>query len=679
MVREAVVHVGSQLTAPEGFHGLEKSTVYHFLRSDAKRDRVLLVRFVVADERPQAWLAVINRAFFEGALLGGQIIASEKQAKRPPWLESLGGVSLSQRDQQRSGAKISHQERVNKRYDLIKPLLGRFDEILGAADPEREINRFARACEPKQCESRIRLWFYTMLCFGNDTWNLMPPFHNIGKWDRQAHAGQKFGRPSPNGALHGFACDQAMIEKIRASYLKFCGLGVYMREIYSRAMIETFGCRVRTDSRGQKSYWHPEGRPYPSFDQYCYHVIGKFGRDQVSRTLYGDTRVRTRLAASAGKYSAAVANLLEQIEADGYYLKETPRGLIEGSSLPPLCVVRSRDLASGRCVGIGFAFGRENSTAYRMMLFSMAIGLKRFGALFGLDVADEDGASIGLPRLPIVDRGPGAKQNLAQNYEKLFPIREMAPSYSGQSKATVESSHPRSMKTEGAPSYIQSDLDPVELAKREIERLIRDNQATDASDRMTPEMYAIPPSPNAVWNYLDQRGRVDAQSVAFDEAVRAFLTPIEVTARNDGVYFNEMRFDSPALRETGVIDRVARSQVATIQGYVLDLCVRHLWLEIEGYIIQVDAQMPLRDDDRQLYLSLPELVALAKTKRAVHRQFQEHQLAATSEYQLRTAEAIGRKPNSGRRQPGCPKTKTIAARQETADLAAYTSKAKKTA
>jgi len=667
--------------APDGFHVLEKSTSYHFLRSDSKHERVLLMHFHVEGNKPRASLKVVNKRFFEEALLSGQIAIAEKQAKRPPWIEDLEGMDLFHQDRQRSNPKMLHKYRVNKRYQLVQPLLLRTDEILEAENPDLVINRIARSITPTQNESRMRLWFYTLLCFGCDAWNLMPPFHRIGKWNRHEHSSKKFGRSSPKGAQHGFPCDARMVKLIHESYLKFCGQGRYMNQIYSYAMIETFGCRVRTDSQGKKSYWHVDGNPYPTYDQYYYHVNNQFSRTEVNRILYGDTRVRTRLAASVGKFSASTANLLEKIEADGYYVDETPRGLIEGSPLPPICVVKSVDLASGRSVGIGFAFGRERSTAYGAMLFSMAIGLQRYGELFGLEIDADDGKTTGLPRLPIFDRGPGAKRNLTNDYESVFPIREITPSYSGQSKATVESKHPRTVQIEGAPNYIRSELNPVQMARREIQRLIRDNQATDMSNRLTPEMQSTGtiPSPNGVWNFLDQRGRTDAQSMTFEDAVRAFLSPIAVSARNDGVYFNEMHFDSKALRETQLIDRVARGQVTSVNGYVLDLCLRHLWLEIEGQIIQVDAQLSLRDDENQLFLSLPEMVALATNKRATRRLFQEHQHAATSEFFLRTEEAIGRKPNAGKRLQGRPKTKTVVARQETAEFAAHTSSIKRLA
>jgi hypothetical protein len=39
------MQIGTQLIAPEGFDGLCKDTVYHFLRSDALRERVMLVEF----------------------------------------------------------------------------------------------------------------------------------------------------------------------------------------------------------------------------------------------------------------------------------------------------------------------------------------------------------------------------------------------------------------------------------------------------------------------------------------------------------------------------------------------------------------------------------------------------------------------------------------------------------
>lgn len=676
------MHTGIQLTAPDGFQLLEKGKIYHLVRNDVRRERVLLVHFFASKQGYEAVLVALGRSYFESAVVDGVIVACPTQSKLPPWLAELEGLTLEHCDERRPRAKKLHADRVTDRYGHIEPLLERVDEVLGAECPDKVIARHARSSKPQQNEKRLQLWFYAFLCFGQDRLALMPPFHKCGTTPRVLRTDKKLGRPSPTkGARHGYGCDLEMIEMIKNSYKRYCGLGVSMQDIYSKAMVERFGCHIRTTANGQKRHYHPMGKPFPSFNQFSYRVIKAYGRDMIQRIRYGDTRVRTRIAASRGPYSAAVANVLEQIEADAYYVKERPRGPLEGSVLPPLCVVRGRCVTSGHIVGIGFALGTENHVAYRMMLFSMAIDKRKFGQLFGIEISHELWPSIGLPPRLATDRGAGAKCNLTMAPESLFPIRDIAPSWSGQSKATVESSHPRSTKFEGAPSYVVSELDPVGLARREIERLIHDNQAMNVSSRLTPEMIAarITPSPNGIWNYLDGRARTDARTITFNNAVRRYLTPIEVKIKNDGAYFHEQRYDAKALRATGLVDRVAAHGQVTINGYILDLCVRYIWVEVSGQIIELPAQLPLRDDDAQLFVSLDELVALAKTKRELVSDFEEHRHAVRSEYVRRVKQATGSLPDAGLRKGGRPKSKTARGRQETADVRLYTSQGRKKA
>ena len=175
-----------------------------------------------------------------------------------------------------------------------------------------------------------------------------------------------------------------LIEKCIKSYLKRAKLGKHMTKIYEEAMIGDFGCRVVTNSSGMKAYCHPKGEPFPTYWQFRYRVHLEIGVDAVLKTLYGMARHRNRIASSRGRYSEEVANLMERIEADGYYIKERPKGYVDGTTLPPMCVVVSRDVLSGKKLGIGFSFGAERATAYRMMLFCMAVPKDYFCRLFGV-------------------------------------------------------------------------------------------------------------------------------------------------------------------------------------------------------------------------------------------------------------------------------------------------------
>lgn len=653
------MHVGIQLVAPEGYGQLCKGETYHFLRNDSKQGRAMLVHFTGWNlSTPDANLLVLNQGTFERGVADGHIVAATTQYDFPPWLQELDGIDLALLDLQRPRAHKSHSERVDERLSVISAALKDVDTILSAPDPRRAIHAHARACHPAQNESRFRLWFLTYLCFGRNPWVLMPPFCRIGRWSRDDHPGVKFGRPNlAFGKKYGHPCTPDMIEMMKVGYLKYCGLGVTLKKIYRNTMLLVFGCRSAEGAKGMQHYYHPDGAPFPTFDQFRYRISQAFGLETIQRTLYGQVRHRAQLAPSKGRFSEEVANLLERFEADGYYTKERPRGFIEGTALPALCVVVGRDVLSGMKAGIGFAFGNERSSAYRMMLFSMAVGKQYFCMLFGINIAEDEWPCQGLPPYFRADRGPGAKIDLIEDVQRRFPIKDMSPSWSGQSKATVESSHPRAIKIEGEPTFLASDLTPVELARREIYGLLKYNHTANMSARMqpNPDMVDIVPSPIGLWNYYDSLMRTEAQPMPLEEAVRAFLTPTTFDVRQDGVWRGGQRYDSAILRDSGILDQVARNGSLEVTGYTLDLCVRHVWVEIDRKLLMLDAMMKIREDDQILYLSLAELDQQGVQRRKNDSAFRIHQHAAASHYEGRFQDDTGKEWDAGRRQPGRPR------------------------
>ena len=650
------MQLGHQLVAPDGFGQLAKGENYHFLKSDARSQRALLVCFNgMNDSKPDARLFIVPRGEFEDALLAGKIISASKQSSLPPWLEELEDIDLSLIDLFRPRAKHQHRDRVESRMNIIHEAINDADSILSAEDPTERIHAYARSCRPPQNESRFRVWFLTYLCFGRNEWVLLPPFHRSGKWDRFDLIDKKLGRHSiAFGPGHGYRLDEDTIKKLLDGYEKYSGPKKKMTQIYASMMLHVFKCRTLKSPIGMRRYVQPEGLPFPSYRQFCYRVHKEYGIKSIQNTLYGEVRHRARCASSVGSFAEAVANLMERIEADGYYTEESPRGYIEGSSLPPLCVVCSRDVLSGFVLGIGFSLEKERGTAYRMMLFCMAVPKDFFGKLFGIKISKEDWPSQGLPPFLIVDRGPGAKRDLVEDIEKRLPIRDMAPSWSGQSKATIESSHPRDTHIEGQPTYVKSTLTPIELAKKQIARLMRYNESANMQGRMQPdtEMTFVLPSPLGLWNYYDERFRNDAQPMSIDDAVRTFLTPVEVLVKKDGVWLFEQKYDSPELRATGILDAVARSSTTRIKAFVLDLCVRYIWVEIDRRILMLDAMMRIRGDDEILYVSMAELEQWGEARRKVMSEFHEHQHASASEYMAQFEQAVGEHYDSGHITPG---------------------------
>ncbi|WP_288392735.1 hypothetical protein [uncultured Herbaspirillum sp.] len=652
------MHIGAQIIAPEGWRHLVKGVTYHFLKSDAKSDRVLLAQFRYAPGKaPAANLIIAPRNSFENAAIAGAIAVAETQATLPPWLEQLSGLDLAERDRKRPHAAKLHQDRIKERLNFIKDAIDHIDEIFAHHQPKLAMNSYARSCTPKQNETRFRLWLLTFICFGRNEWSLLPPFHLSGHWKRENFPDKKFGAPSlAFGKNFGHGRSKELTEKCIASYQKRAELGVKMSRIYAKAMVEDFKCDISTTPRGSRIFLQPEGKPIPTYDQFKYIIHTEIGKETVQKTLYGAARYRLKIARSKGRYTEEISNLMERVEVDAYYVSEVPKPYVEGGPSEAICVVTARDVLSGYMVGIGFSMGKERAAAYRMMLCCMALPKDFYCALWGIPFNPGDWVSIGLPGHITADRGPGSSKKLAEHLEDRFPIRGMTPSWSGQSKATVESSHPREMKKDGKPTYIQSTLTPVELAKREIITAIRFNHTSFVEDRIDPdgELANVIPTPAGLWEYYDSRYRNDARPTSIENAIRTFLTPQEFTLRSDGVYLGSRRFTPAESPKMEYLQSLLPSTDAriTVNGYIMDLCLRHVWIEVQGRLIMLDAKLRIRGDEESLWMSLFDLNQWEESRRIARSAFRVHQHANQAEYQQRFEESTGKKWDAGQRKNG---------------------------
>lgn len=662
--------VGTQLLAPNGYKSLAADATYYFLNNFADKPFVNLAWFWKTKcGQPNGVVIRIARSQFEEGLLAGDIVSPQLQRDTPSWFGDTSYEDLLAADSCRTTSERTLSDHIEARYLAIAPVLEQEREVLSSDDPNLAINCIARA--NRKNETRVRVWFLAYLVFKRDRWALCPTFFNTGVYSR-VKATAKVGRHSlEKGKKSGWRVDENMAKIIEESYVRYRGAGVTLTSIYSQAMLHAFGCKTRTNDRGFTEYFHPNGAPFPSYGQYRYHMLKEFSHDDVRRSLYGEVRTRSKFRASEGRYSNAVINLLEKTETDGRYTKDHPTSPFCGTLLPKLCVVVISDVASSCSVGVGFSLNAEVSDAYRMAQFSMAIPKQKFAALFGLSLSDDDWECEGLSPFLTADNGPG-KKVLASGYAQTdILIRECTPSSFAQSKATVETSNPRRIRTEGPPTHIQSDLSPVEMSKREILRAVKDNHKRDVSDKLTPDMIAagIVPSPAGMWKFLSERGRTDAIPMTFENAVRKFLSKTTFTLMNDGAYLLHRRFDSPALRCTGILDQIARDERMEVQGYVLDMCVRAAWVEIHGRIIEVEAILPLRDSHHQLAISLTELQALASARSTLQSGMREHQHATESKYQDEFLKQTGTAWHAGKQKTGPAKCRSKKSRKASTEAA----------
>jgi hypothetical protein len=263
-----------------------------------------------------------------------------------------------------------------------------------------------------------------------------------------------------------------------------------------------------------------------------------------------------------GAFSQDSANYLESAEGDVYQIPEYPRNLMNAKPAPALRVCRLVDKTTGNIFGVGFSQGSETSEAYRLAKFCAVVPRELIGRMFGIPATEETWPGRGLPAREIVDRGPGSAPSANGVGDNASPIRELAQSWSGQAKATVESSHPRNVSLEGQPTYVVSHLNVFQMARREILRTIAENERKDAVDRVTPEMMAagVAGNPAAITRFLLGRLRTSAVPMATDAAIRKYLRPVEFEHKPNGLSLEGMQFSYNHLFERGLPRRVPAGQ-----------------------------------------------------------------------------------------------------------------------
>lgn len=677
--------LGTQYIAPEGFELLEKDRVYHLLKNDAGSSMVSMVWFSLRAEsaacagskvrnpptrvEPVANLLRIDRSDFEDGILGGKIIVAPTQATLPFWLDGLTEVNLEFSDDNRKSCKNTHRDRIDAKLAHIHPMVARYQEVLASDDPEALLNRQARACTPVVNETRFRLWFFVYLAFGKNRFALHYPTQRIGRWPRLDHPSKtKRGRPNKSdGKFSGYNASADMVKKILKSYTRLRGLGITRTLIYRRAATREFGCRTRLGKRGFRVFYHPDGDPFPTKSMYWYYVEEAFGKDEVRRTRIGSVKERSKFAPYPGSFSSDVVNLMERVESDVYVMKEAPRGLLDGSVLKPLRVARIRDVRSGIITGVGFSIGSETADAYRMARFCQAIPKVKYCSLFGIAITADQWPSQGTSASDVQDRGPGATPGAFSQDPQFEPvIKSLPPSWSGQSHAVIESSHPKSLRNDEAPSFIRSDKDVVLLVRQEIERVLVQNDTMDVGERIPDDLLELVdrPTPISLWSALDRLGRNDAVPISFDEAVRAFLSKVPATADRRGVSLHGRVFGSRALDASGFRERMSGHQTLPVSVYVLDACVRHIWMEVHGRIVELEMQVSRRVADDELFISLEDLRERAEFMKDQRRSLEEHSSALAAQSEINFKAATGKDLDSGTRVSGRPKRSTKMALQE---------------
>lgn len=604
---------GSKLSVPHGSGELVKDVVYYFLVNDAAVNRVRLVQF--GEEGESAHLITLTGQSFEQALRAGSIVELEGMDSCPPWLIDSDGLDTAYRERKRSSPKETYHSKVDRRFLVISELVEKASSILASENVEAIINAHALRYEPIQNKQRVRLWFLTYMVFGRNKWALMPRTKNIGRWDRNEKTTKKLGGPSSDGSQSGFPVTPDMKAKILFGYKAETCVRRTQSEIYGAVLTKTFKCKIRRIGNDVKFY-NPKGLPFPTINQFWYWVNQLTNPSSLATELKGKALARVK-SGSHGKFADSLSNLNQVVEFDGYNPEEKLKGLTEGSAVDGFTVVRAVCVFSAAVVGIGFARSSEDMEAYRMALFSMAVDKVKFAELFGVTIQPGRWPALGLPLNIVFDRGPAATMPVEEASDWLARI-ELTPTHDGQAKATVESSHVKKKKNKDQQRYVHSTHNFVEMSRRHILQVIKDNDSSNAEALMHEEMLShnFAPSPTNIWRYWDQLGRNRGTYMGFDDAVRKFLTLCPATILRDGVYFHGRRYISDALVEAGVFDRVARNGRIAIKAYALTMCVRHIWVEVDGRLHELNFFQTAGTKPSSSDITLYELEELGRLRAA---------------------------------------------------------------
>lgn len=678
---------GMQVGAPQGYKTLKKGVVYHVLRSDPILLRVLLVSFhdKSADGKlPRRYeLAILSRNDYEMGLVPespGKVAAIkpvEKLSKLPPWLHRLERHtnldSLPELNTPTKRREISHADDVDRRAGILASAVVKLNEILGADKPEFELNRLARACLPeRQNETRFRLWFFCYVAFGYHRWALLPPLSEWGTWDRSHPERQdkKFGRVAGHlGTQFGSGRKPEVLEKCIVGFRKFSRKSDNMAEVWASTMLEIFGCFCLKAGRGERVFIHPKGEPFPSFEQFRYHVYKTIGKSEVRKVLYGEQRTRGENDAVVGSYAESLTNIGESAHFDSRVNKEHPTGYLFDGPLPKLHVVELVEGLSGRIDGVGFSLGGETAQAYKSALFCAAIPKSKFGEIIGLHISDDDWYGHGLPISLTRDRGPGAADELAAAVAPWNIQLVMTPSYTPQSNSTVESKHRRTKRRAGAPEYVVSKHTVIQMMKRETVRAFNKNK-TDSALARASDVAVVKgevKTPEDYWRYMHERHRTDLISnISFEDAVRAFLEPIEFVVHKGRLFYRHREYRSPELTSSGFARAMRGMEGACVKGFCYPMVMRTTWVDIQGSVVEVHAQMSHQEDDTELWVCQIELDAIhaARSRASGARQAQKPIEIAGGLQDFK--EATGNQWHAGTRRVGHAKAKTQKALLEVA-------------
>ena len=659
-----------QFMAPKGFGAFRKNVRYYFLGAAEGG----VSHFAWFNRGPHGWRVHLISPSTEqvGGLLYGKkpkLIPINPPYTLPPYLQYAEGWNFDEREslRKRSPApKFTYRQQGNGRLHVIQPAVKIEMQIVSARDPARLLNHFAYEAGSSVHPERFAASFFAYCLHNRNIWALKPPTERVGKWDRSAPCFEetKFGAPSADEETCFNSPSSPHAETIKAFFKDKFKEARTIKRVYDQFQ-KSQGCVEVKDAFHNSTYTNPSNGPILSEGQFRYQVAKQFGRGQVRSRKGGASRERAERGYNQGNFTGQYSRVLEGFEADGFQVEERPKRPYSDKPGLPLIVVRGICTTTSFRAGVGFAFGSEVKEAYNAMLFYCFASSSYLEKIYELPAGHlSELPGVGGPAVMGTDRGPGGSPTLFDGDDARLAIKSVMPSYEPKSKALMESTNPRNVKTFGAPAYSQSKYEVHQLIKKVLYDTREDNLKSDISARLSEKQTADfldegrVASPKHYVEYLVERGATAARYMSLEQAVRAFWVATEFEVDKDGVVYRTRRFSSEKFMRSGVMQSLPASGRLKIRGYYLSAVFRYVWVEIRGVLVELEVKPRTRTSPEELSVPKHFVDDDAEGRRRLRSRSRRNASAVVGETHRMFEEATGLALVPPTRKQGRPKRAT---------------------
>ncbi|HCJ7669997.1 hypothetical protein FA378_06640 [Pseudomonas aeruginosa] len=142
--------------------------------------------------------------------------------------------------------------------------------------------------------------------------------------------------------------------------------------------------------------------------------------------------------------------------------------------------------------------------------------------------------------------------------------------------------------------------------------------------------------------------------MSLEEAVREFLTPMPAVIREKGVYLFGRKYNSKELTDTGIFDRVARGRVIHATAYTMTMCVRHIWIEVEGRLYELNCIFTASTRRGSADISLEDLQYINESRLRAQAKRRNEKIAIDQHHYQEFENETGKPWHAGVRKSGRP-------------------------